>query len=168
MKRIIYIIFIIALLTQAGYAQRGNVKAQGNQDIVVTNLGTPSDLNFGTLLQNQGMVQIQLTDAEAVVLQVEGKENQRVRVTFTPPSDLRLDATNALPFTLGAAYNDTGNNNPAGATTISGTTDTFKLPKVKGSDKIGTAYLYIYGDITVGNVRAGSYTGTINVFVEYD
>lgn len=168
MKKISLIAAVFLLLAGAVYAQRGNVDANAEQDIVVTNL--TGDLNFGSVIQNQGTVQIQLTAPETVVLQVEGKENQRIRVTFTPPADLRLDASNALPFTLRAAYNETGNNDASGATAISlpVTSETFKLPNNPGPDKTGTAYIYIHGDISVGTVNAGTYSGTINVFVEYD
>lgn len=168
MKRITLIAAIWFTLTSAIYAQRGNINVNAEQDIVITNL--TGDLNFGSVIQNQGTVQILLTAPETVVLQVEGKENQRIRVTFTAPPDLRLDALNALPFTLRAAYNDTGNNNASGATVISlpVSTQTFQLPNNPGQDKTGTAYLYIYGDILVSNVNAGSYSNTINVLVEYD
>lgn len=168
MKNICFLLVFIFALLKAGYAQKGNVKGQGQENIVITNLSTPGDLDFGTVFQNQGLVQIRLNDPETVVLSVEGSENQSIRVTFTPPADLRLDASNALPFTLGAAYNDTGNNNAAGATVINGNTVIFNLPNNPGPDQTGTAYLYVYGDITVGNVNAGSYSGTINVFVGYD
>lgn len=168
MKKITLIALLHFFLVNAVCAQRGNVNANAAQDIVITNL--TGDLNFGSVIQNQGTVQIQLSDPETVVLRVEGKENQRIRVSFTPPIALSLDAVNTLPFTLRAAYNDTGTNDVSGATVIPQpvTSETFKLPNNQGPDKTGTAYIYIYGDILVGIVNAGLYSGTINVFVEYD
>lgn len=168
MMRLLLILVLNIFISGVCSAQRGNVNVTAEQDIVITNL--TGDLNFGSVIQNQGIVQILLTAPETVVLQVEGKVNQGIRVSFTAPAELRLDALNTIPFTLRAAYNDTGNNNVSGATVISLplSTQTFKLPNNPGPDKTGTVYLYIYGDILVGNVYAGSYSNTINVLVEYD
>lgn len=160
---------LLFLFKQPCYAQNGKIKAKGFQDIVVTNM--TGDLDFGTLFYNQGVVRIARTDPGAVVLQVEGKENQKIRASFTAPDNLILNATNTLPFTLEAAYNENGDNNPASAQTIvnPSTSDTiFRLPKNKGPEKRAEAYLYVYGSVTVGKVNAGTYTEIINVSVKYD
>lgn len=160
-------LFFMAL---TGFAQKGNVKANAVSGIQLTNLSSPGDLNFGTVFQNQGLVQIVLDDPNMVVFSIEGEPKTSVRVILTAPSDLQLDASNTMPFTLRGAYSNSnsGQINTNQAVVINGNTSTFMMPKAKGQDITSFAYLYLYGDITVGNVNAGLYSGTINVFIEYE
>lgn len=152
-----------------------NIEAPPELEVTILSDGV---LDYGNLLQNQGQVQIMLTDPGTEVISIEGHFNERVTVTITPPSALQLDASNTLPFTLGAAYANNEDNNKADATLFSGNTASFFIregggPPPRGGRQGGgpptaTAYLYIFGDINVGNVNAGTYTGVINIFVEYE
>lgn len=151
-----------------------NIEAPPQLNITVLSDGV---LDYGNLFLNQGPVSIMLNDPETEVISIEGPFNENVRVTITPPAALQLDASNTLPYTLGASYANQGENNKGQAISFNGSnTAVFRIKeggRPQGGPRGGgppnaTAYLYIYGDITVGYVNAGTYSGIINIFVEYD
>ena len=193
MKRIL--LAILLFLLPAGLQAQMlafNIEAPPELTVTVMSDGV---LDFGNLMQNQGLVQIQLMDPDTEIISIEGDSRCSVNVNITS-TDLQLNP-DLLPYSLGAAYSNEGgnvdktqaqNNIFSGNNTNSAST-TFRLdgtrgqgggppcggtagPPGKGPPGQGpgstTAYLYIFGDITVGNVRAGTYTGTINVNVSYD
>lgn len=175
MRVILAILFMLVPLS-GSYAQMlaFNIEAPPELNITILSDGI---LDFGTLLQNQGLSQIMLNDAGTEVISIEGEFNQNVTVTITPPTALQLDATNTLPYTLRASYANQGENNKGQAISFNGSNvATFRIKeggapqggRRGGGPPAGTAYLYIYGDITVGNVNAGTYSGIINIFVEYE
>ncbi len=173
------IIAILLLVLPLGVkAQMLALNTEAAADITVTVL-SDGILDYGNVFQNQGLVQIQLMDPGTEVISIEGDFNKSVTVTITPPAGLRLDASNSLPFTLGAAYANNEVNNKGDATLFSGNTATFEIREGGGPPPGGgrgggggppttTAYVFIFGDINVGNVNAGAYSGIINVFVEYE
>lgn len=150
-----------------------NVEAPPELNITVISDGV---LDFGSLLQNQGLVQIPLNDPGTEIISIEGPFNENISVTITAPSALQLDPFNTLPYTLGAAYANQGEDNKSQAVLFQDNTAIFRIKEGGapgggprgGGPPTATAYLYIFGEITVGNVNAGSYTGVINIFVEYD
>ena len=176
MRAIIAILFMLIPLS-GSYAQMLSLNIEAPPELEITVL-SDGVLDYGNLLQNQGQVQIMLNDPGTEVISIEGHFNRSVTVTITPPAALQLDASNTLPFTLGAAYANDEENNKADATLFSGNTATFPIREGGGPPPRGgrggggpptaTAYLYIFGDINVGNVNAGTYSGIINVFVEYE
>jgi spore coat protein U-like protein len=181
MKKIFVLISLLLLPITGLQAQMLAFNIEAPPELTVTVM-SDGVLDFGSLLQNQGNTQIQLEDAQTEIISIEGAHNRDLRVTIYPPAALQLDANNDLPYTLGAAYANEGKDNKNQATEFSGNTATFPVyqsegggpPPWAGGGKKGggtptaNAYLYIYGDITVGQVRAGTYAGTINISVEYD
>lgn len=183
MKKIIFILwFIVGPLYAHGIAQEVNFGQYATEGIILTNVSSNSSLDFGTVLRNGGLYQIQLSDPGVVVFSIQAEYDKDLFVTLSPPADLVLDASNTIPFTLRAAYANQGNNSIAQAKVISGTTARFPVqargdqppgppptPKHEGyTTPTATAYLYIYGDIDVGNVSAGFYTGNIDISVSYE
>lgn len=181
-KSVILFLFLLPGLSSIGFAQEINFGQYATEGIILTNIGSNSMLDFGTLLSGEGLVQIQLTDPEVVVFSIEAEFDKDVFITITAPPELELNPSNTIPFTLGAAYANQGNNNIAQARLISGGTARFPVlargnqppgppptPKHEGyTTPRATAYLYIYGDLTVGPVWAGTYTGQIDIMVSYE
>jgi len=183
MKKIIFISwFILGTLIANGHAQEVNFGQYATENIILTNVSSNSSLDFGNVLRNGGLYQIQLSDPEVVVFSIQAEYDKDVFVTLSPPPELVLDASNTIPFTLRAAYANKGNNSIAQAKIISGNTARFAVlergsgppgppptPKHEGyTTPTATAYLYIYGDINVGNVSAGFYTANIDISVSYE
>lgn len=149
-----------------------NVEAPPELNITVISDG---ELDFGSLLQNQGLVQIPLSDPGTEIISIEGPFNENISITITAPPALQLDPSNILPYTLGAAYANQGEDNKSQAVLFQDNTAIFRIKEggapgggPGGGAPTATAYLYIFGEITVGNVNAGTYSGVINIFVEYD
>ena len=167
MRKLLLILTFLFCISSASYGQ-GLFEIFFGSGFVVTNVSASEDLEFGPVFSNQGLVQIPLTDPNVVVFRVIGIRNRQIRVTLTPPNSLVLDGNNFLPFTLRAAYNNNQNNASTG-TVFSGNSAVFPLSiRNNRYGFLGEAYLYFYGDITVGNVDAGAYSGTTNVFIEYE
>jgi len=191
MKRILLSLAFLLLPFGATHAQMLALNVEAPPGITVTVL-SDGILDFGTLLQNQGQVSINLMDPGTEVISIEADKNRDLSVTLTPPPSLQLDANNTLPFTLGASYNNTGDNDKSQAVEFP---DSYQkvFPSYDDQNASGPppwacndkknnpnnncddtnnkntvlSYIYVYGDITVGNARAGTYTGMINLNVNY-
>lgn len=153
-----------------------------------------TDLEYGTLINSEGMVDIPL--ASSKVLTIEGVRYLDVIVTVTAEQYLLLnddlgcetDPTCRLEFTLNAAYANRGVNSTSQATIMTGTqlvaNGQFQIRK-RGNAPPGppptpvyegynpalyndTAYLYIYGSVNVGDIDSGSYSSNITVMISYD
>lgn len=162
--------------------------------VTVSELNPGENLEFGTLIVNEGVKSIPLANSK--VLTIEGVRYLDVIVDITADNELLLngnlacigDLTCSLPFTLQASYanrnaNDisqavgmTVNSNVASAQFAvlqrgSGPPGPPPRPVTEGYNPAAfnsTAYLYIYGFINVGNAQAGSYTSNITITVNYD
>lgn len=162
--------------------------------VTLSELNPAQDLEFGMVIQNEGLKSVDLQSAK--VLMIEGVKYLDVIVDVTADNFLFLDSdvacngsnTNCIPFTLQAAYANRGNNNTNQAVLmqVASNVASAQFPILaRGNRPPGppptpvyegynpavfndTAYLYIYGSLNVGNVDAGSYSGSITVTVSYD
>lgn len=162
--------------------------------VTLSELNPAEDLSFGTVVQNEGLKTIDLIDAK--VLMIEGVKYLDVIVDITADNYLFLNGdiacnggnTNCIPFTLQAAYANRGTNNTNEAVLmqVASNVASAQFPiEARGNRPPGppptpvyegynpalyneTAYLYIYGSLNVGNVDAGSYSGSITITVSYD
>jgi len=192
MKNLLIAIALLIVPLRDANAQMLALNVDAPPGITVTVL-SDGVLDFGTLIQNQGQVSINLMDPGTEVISIEGDHTKDLYVTLTPPPSLQLDAANTLPFTLGASYSNIGENNKSQAIDFPNSlTATFPIYDQNrgqkpppwannntngngngngnnsgGSNTTVKAYLYLYGSTTVGNDRAGTYTGTINLTVSY-
>lgn len=165
-----------------------------NYSITVDNI-TMGDLVFGEpVISGGGIYEIELN--ESYVFAVHGLKFLDVGVNIYGDGELLLngdpansgDPQKSIPFTLKAAYSNQGQNNISDAIFISiasGNIGNARFPiltrqkqppvppppPVDGTSQAGseeTAYLFFYGEIDVGNVNAGLYSGTITIQVEYE
>lgn len=162
--------------------------------VTLSELSPGSELDFGTLIQNDGVSTVTIDNAK--VLTIEGVKYLDIIVDLTADQYLLLNGnlscqTNPscrIPYTLQASYANRGimSISQVSDFLVSGTTASEQFPiKYRGNVPPGppptpvyegfntslfneTAYIYIYGSVNVGNVDAGSYTGTVNVTINYD
>ncbi|TVQ64998.1 MAG: hypothetical protein EA360_11045 [Balneolaceae bacterium] len=190
------ILLSVSLLPLCLSAQEINFGTFGTYTLELNQV-TLDDLEFqGPINPNSGIHEVELTDSK--VLQILGVKYLDVGVLISGDGELLLDGdinnasdpTRKIPFTLFAAYSNKGdgNNLPGDSVTIplstnQGTarfpilqrqfappgppppppTNAFQMSQVQE-----TAELYLYGQIDVGNVVAGTYSGTITITIEYD
>jgi hypothetical protein len=191
---ILTVLAVICILPAS--AQQVGFGLYTDSDLTLTKL-VPEDLDFGDRVSGEGTVQILLNDDKAVPVEIEGVAYLDVTVTLVPPDNnyilLQGDADNLteadkrMPVTIRMAYYNRGQEGiteiaaKAEAIEVVGNTVTFQIRRRPGgppgpppvpphagyTPPTAKAYLYIYGDLDVGNVNAGPYTGLINVHVEY-
>lgn len=188
--------FFLAFSWSKSNAQQVGFGLYTDEDLVVTAL-IPDQLDFGNRISGEGPVSILLADEEVVVLEIEGVAYLDVTVTLTPPlnnfillqgdEDNLHSANRRMPLNVKMAFYNRGQPNidiPTAkqqAIEVTGHMATFQIRRRPGgppgppptpphagyTPPTAKAYLFIYGDITVGNVDAGPYSGIIDIHVEY-
>ncbi|MFA5667817.1 MAG: hypothetical protein WC967_01140 [Balneolaceae bacterium] len=192
---IIISIILILSCAQNSYAQEIDFGDYSSAySIALSELNIGEDLDFGLLIQNEGVVNIPIADSK--VMTIQGVKYLDVIVDITADASLLLngdllcinDPSCSIPYTLMASYANNGTNTFSEAVnfTVSSNIASAQFPTkrrpvgpprppptpvYKGYNPniyLETAYLYIYGSLNVGNVNAGSYTGNITVSISYD
>lgn len=191
----IVIFFLLVFFTKPLTAQEINFgEFSSEYGVTLSELYPAETLNFGMVLQNEGLKSVNLLNAK--VLMIEGIKYLDVLVDISADNYLYLNNdvscnasfTNCIPFTLQAAYANRGSNDTNQAILMQVTSNiaSAQFPILaRGNRPPGppptppnegynpavfneTAYLYIYGSINVGIVNSGTYTGNITVTVNYD
>ncbi len=190
------ILVMVFLHAGPAHAQQINFGLYSEEGITLTPL-VPDELDFGDRLSGEGFFSIDLEEEEAVVIEIEGVAYLDVVVTLTPPTNnfILLEGNEEylgnddrrIPLTVNMAYYNQGQKNidiPTAkqqAVEVPGHMATFQIrrrpggppgppptpPHSKYTPPTATAYLFIYGDINVGDVNAGPYSGVIDVHVQY-
>lgn len=192
--RITVLVLILILTKQTGAIAQIDFGSFGNYTIQLTEISM-GDLEFDGPVGSGGGV-YEVTLANSFIFAIEGVKYLDVGVLIIADGELLLegdlehseDPQKSIPFTLEAAYANKGQENISDAEVITiianmgdarfpilsrqflppgppppPPTDEFDQSQVEGS-----AFLYLYGTIDVGNVEAGTYFGTINISVQYD
>lgn len=189
---VLVILFFTA--TISANAQEIDFGSFGNYTIELNNI-TLGDLEFeGPIIAGSGIHEVELIDA--YVLEIVGVKYLDAGVLIQAEGELYLDGDpsysndpeRSIPFTLKSAYANKGSNNVSDAIPIAVSSNMadarFPIlarqnqppgppppPPTNNFDQSQvneTAYLYLYGEIDVGNVLAGSYSGIITITVQYD
>lgn len=176
-KNFTVLLFLLCITNTSNVqAQEIALIIQAPPNITVTPI-TDGELDYGRVVQNQGTVRIQLQDGQTEVIRIDKNlnfwewwlGNRQVIVTINSDNNLQHGTgISTIPFSLGAAYDNQGETeNKQQAQTFSNSTQfTMPAPWQEPPGNVSTAYLYIYGNITVGNnIEAGDYSGIININV---
>lgn len=185
-------LFLLSNATQGQEIDFGSYSS--SYSVTLSELSPGAELDFGTLIQNDGVTSVTIDNAK--VLTIEGVKYLDIIVDLTADQYLLLngnlscqtDPSCRIPYTMQASYANRGvmSISQVSDFLVSGTTASEQFPiKYRGNAPPGppptpvyqgfnpalfneTAYIYIYGSVNVGNVDAGSYTGTVNITVNYD
>ncbi|MCX6120384.1 MAG: hypothetical protein NTX44_02040 [Ignavibacteriales bacterium] len=192
LKRWEMLILLIVFGVHFGAAQKINFGAYTTSQ-GISLVASATTLNFNekqpVIVSNSNtIVTIALTDNETQYIKIDADATRDITVTIFASTYLTTGASSQIPFICNFAYSNLGSADaatakghavevPAGFTAIT-------LPMIRRTAGIpappptpahggytappATAYLFLYGKLgPVGNVNAGSYTGTINVSVNY-
>lgn len=171
-----------------------NFGSFGAYTIQLTDISVGSLTFEGLIVSGTGEHEVLL--ANAFIVEIEGVKYLDAGVLITADLELLLDGNinnsanpqKSISYTLEAAYANKGQQNTGDAeliTVLSNVGDArFPIlarqflppgppppPPTEAFNQAAVndaAYLYLYGKINVGNVDAGTYTGTINISVQYD
>jgi hypothetical protein len=197
LKRWGILILLSAFLIHLGSAQKINFGAYTtSQGITLSIPSSPGYLDFCTKQPwigsgTSATVTILLSDVETQYIKIIGDATRDITVTISAPQYLITGAGGLgkqIPFTSNFAYSNLGSGDAisakASAVQVPGGFTAITLPMLRRTAGVpalpptpahggytapqATAYLFLYGKLgPVGNVNSGTYTGTINVNVNY-
>lgn len=137
---------------------------------------TLQPLDFGQLYQNAGPIEVNMGENNMGIFTVMGYPNQSVRVSLHSPELLRhadRSFSDSLNISIRAAYANRGVNRIEDARLFNGNTAQFQMMESTGGltptqmMQNATAYIFIFGSISVGDVQPGHYDGMVVMEVEY-
>lgn len=129
------------------------------------------DLNFGTVIANSGTHRVLLGDVQMGIFKIKALTAQSALLTLQKPDHLAPTAAGIqknIPVSIYAAYSD----QPNSYNNVLNFRDN-SLQVSLGNDNASlsptweTGYVFIFGDIEVGEVSEGSYSGTLILNVTY-
>lgn len=130
------------------------------------------NLNFGTVVANSGSQQVALGDAQMGIFKIKALAAQSALLQIENPDHLISDSagdTEKIPLSIYAAYS----NGPSNYDKIQNFREN-SLQISLGDENPSTlsptwetGYIYIYGEIDVGDVTQGTYSGTLTLNVTY-
>lgn len=133
------------------------------------------DLNFGTLISNSGLTEIQLGDLNVGVFSIRAYHTQNVFMNLSFPSALKstsTDVTEQIPIDLKINYNNSGENDPLSSYPLQ---DNQGFISIYENDALGNEtqiwrqmYIYVYGTLDIGNVPDGVYTAEVTLSIDYN
>lgn len=162
MKRFSTVLALVLMSSAMVFAQESASESVQCTTVVIKSLSIEKnqDLDFGTVAQGAGEVEIEVTDERAVKLTITGQRFYDVIVSYSSPENLETADGDELPFS--AKVKNNGNDNANGASNIS-SGDSVAL------NAQGKHFLFLGGTIDVANDQEpGFYTGTVSFDVEYD
>lgn len=165
-------LFFIVLLLCAGLQPTHAQTLRFEMDIQPElSIEVLQNLNFGTVVAGSGTHRIPLGNANMGVFEIRALATQRALLTLAPPDSLSLERNvtqPAIPIKVDAAFSTRASH--ASTTPFQNNSLWVTLqPEESNGDEYGweTGYVYITGQIEVGDIPAGSYSGTLVLSVEY-
>jgi hypothetical protein len=169
-----------------------------DESIILTIVNNPLGLNFNDqqriiVVGDPTPVVIGINDNPTIVIEVDAPIEYDLTAQFnwSPGLYLGIDTGTTVPFNLNFAYNNTGESNDLdrrlSAVEVPSAFRTVTLPvrrRVGGGPPLppptpdhqgfvrqrGKAYFYIYGSLgpIPNNIRSGTYTGDIELYINYN
>ena len=191
------LILLCVFVVRIGAAQKINFGAYTtSQGITLSIPSSPGYLDFCSKQQWIGSgtlvtVTILLSDVGTQYIKIIGDATRDITITVSAPQYLITGTGGSgkqIPFTCNFAYSNLGSSDPSTAKStaiqIPAGFTAITLPMLRRASGVpappptpahggytapqATAYLFIYGKLgPVGSVNSGTYTGTINVNVNY-
>lgn len=192
-----FLAMLLLLIPAVSQAQEIRFGSYGTYTIELDNVTMGDLIFEGPINPNGGIYKVELIDSEVIsilgvkYLDVDVEITGDGKLYLDGDPSHGTDPERFIPFTLQAAYANNGENNISSSVpiAIASTPDTnygdtrFPIlsrrqqpPGPPPTPPTGefdqslvneNAYLYLYGEIDVGNVVAGNYMGTITITVEY-
>jgi len=130
-------------------------------------------LNFGQLMTGTGYHQIQLGSPNMGIFHVRALRTQRLLLNLSADNELEhnnpeIEAT--IPIELYANYTNFGIDNYRQSTQMGSFLEDIVIEGPPNNPEAAWSglYIYIYGNIQLGNVPSGLYTGEIVLTIIYE
>ncbi len=129
-------------------------------------------LDFGTVITNSGATSILPGEPGMGVFTIESINTQQLLLHFEKPEKLNHEAGEAsIPIEINASFMEYDRDNVQLAQPILNNPEELTLKSLPGDDRPGAwskAYIYIYGNINVGNIPEGIYSGELVLNITYE
>lgn len=168
------LVAMIILLPIAAQAQFLRLTFEIESELVAEEM---TSLYFGEVVPNTGVLRIELGDPDMGTYAITGPQNLTVDINLDIPEYLELEGEEALqvPMNLEVAYANRNENTVDHALPVTEGVARFPIhaeasPQLSPDDPVpsATAYLYVYGEIEVGDIPTGTYEAEVFMAVEYE
>ena len=167
---LLHIIFWILLLPASVSGQFLNIQIDVEPEV---DTRVQQSLDFGEIITGEGLQQIQLGSPNMGIFHIRALRTQRLLVSLDADNELTHESRNinaTVPIQLYANYTNDGIDNYLNSEEMGSTLETIvvEAPPHSPESVWSSMYLYIYGDIDMGNVPTGVYRGEVVLTVIYE
>lgn len=163
-------IFVTIAAAMPAHAQFMNLSMEVEPELSVE---VVQDLNFGAFIANSGIQRINKNSPNIGIFEIRAFGNQNVVVSLNIPDSLTSSDPSVqeqVPLTLRASYSNIVNRSAANSVLIDGNRASFPISQTSplaGVRQWQQAYIYIFGEVMIGDIPQGEYTGSLVLSVEY-
>jgi hypothetical protein len=171
---LIIVYFLVSIL---GYNKHTNAQII-NVDIEIPpeiKSNIVSNIEFPEVITNSGLFDIQLGDPNMGIFSITALNTQLLQIDLVVPEYLTpsfIGKNDVIPIKINSYYNSAGIDDYRDAIPLVNNTGriSFGNRNVSMNQSINweTVYIYITGSIEVGNISEGTYTGVIELIVDYE
>lgn len=163
-------LFVLAMSAATSQAQFMNLNMEVEPEISVRVI---QDLNFGSFISNTGMQRIEKHNPNIGIFEIRVFGNQNVAISLNMPDSLSNSDSSVrehVPLNLKASYSNTQNQSAASSILINDNRASFPIKDTNvasGARQWQQAYIYIFGEVLIGDVPQGEYSASLVLSVEY-
>lgn len=126
-------------------------------------------LDFGEIITGEGLQQIPLGSRHMGIFHIRALRTQRLLVSLDADTELTHESSNtSIPIELYANYTNDGVDNYQNSVEMGSTLETIVIEAQNPESTWSSMYIYIYGNIDMGNVPMGVYRGEVVLTVIYE
>ncbi len=169
-NKVIHICVLFFLLTQTTYAQFINLQLTVEPEISTE---IDQELNFGILVTNSGIDEIELGDIDMGIFNIKTINTQELFLSLSVPEYLQHinpAVQDRIPINLDIAYNNSGSNNPFNSSLLldnEGYVNVLGNGLTESNNIWQQLYVYVFGSVDVGDVQNGTYNADVVLHIEY-
>ncbi|MDI6401975.1 hypothetical protein QLX67_08215 [Balneolaceae bacterium ANBcel3] len=168
------ILFAFILMPCVSHGQFIRLSFDIESELIVEELRS---LYFGEVVANAGVVRIPLGDMDMGVYRISGPPNLVVTLALDLPDYLTIEdeegAEFQIPVSLETAYINRGVNQASEAMPMP---PSFRFPIMADAPATppgqpvpsSSAFVYVYGEIDIGDIPPGNYSANVFMSVEFD
>lgn len=162
--------FFVLIITGTSVAQSLNVQLDVEPQVETT---VERDLDFGQVIGGIGTQSVMPGSPNMGIFRVRALRTQQLIIQLDADEELQHedpDVLDSIPISLGASYTNFGMEEFDLSTPLNSLGESIVLETSRanpGSDW-SSLYIYIFGDVDIGTIRDGLYTGEVVLTVIYE
>ena len=167
---LVYSILLFLIFPLQVFSQSLNVQIDVTPEVQTT---VVKDLDFGQVIAGLGSQSIPAGSPNMGIFRVRALRTQSVILQMDADEELLHedpDVLDSIPIELQAAYTNFGMEDFELSTPLNNLGESIVLQSSNSnpSSEWTSLYIYVFGDVDIGNVREGVYTGEVILTVIYE